>query len=245
MKISTFIGILISLFIVLFAVYNKGDLQDFVDITAVVVTLGGTLVTIISTYSISDFFFSFKRLFTINKEDNISHDDLVDIIVSISKDSRSLTFKEIIDFDEVQQLKFLRSGLNLITDNIPSSEIALLLEKESLSLFNKDKKASKVFGLASNISPMFGMIGTVIGLISMLSSFEDPTIVPKAMSLALVTTLYGLVLSVVFFRPLSGKLSSQAEKAFINRKIIIEGIRGMLNKKNSELIKAGLEKIYA
>ncbi len=244
MKISTFIGGFLCILILFIAINNKGDLSSYLDPIALLVTLGGTITSLVSTYSATSLMRALKDYFSTSPQDLLSHDDLVETIVSISKDSRSVTIKEIMDYDEVQKFPFFKNALKLITDNLPAEEIPSLLEKESYSILNKHKNSAKIFSVASNIAPLFGMIGTVIGLIAMLGNIINPTVIPKAMSLALVTTLYGLIISVVIFRPMAGKLASKAEYSFMNRKIIIEGVIGIMNKKNSELIKAGLEKIY-
>ncbi len=244
MKISTLIGGLLCVLILFVAIHSKGDLSSYLDPIAILVTLGGTITSLISTYSATSLIRAMKDFFYNTSEDRISHSDLVDTIVSISKDSRSVTIKEIMDYDEVQKIPFFQNALKLITDNLPAEEIPRLLEKESYSILSKHKNSAKIFSVASNIAPLFGMIGTVIGLIAMLGNITNPTVIPKAMSLALVTTLYGLITSVVVFRPMSGKLATKAEYTFMSRKIIIEGVIGIMNKKNSELIKAGLEKIY-
>lgn len=244
MKISTFIGGFLCVLILFIAISSKGDLSTYLDPIALLVTLGGTLTSLISTYSAPSLIKAMKDFFNNTSEDKYSHSDLVDTIVSISKDSRSVTIKEIMDYDEVNKLPFFRNALKLITDNLPAEEIPSLLEKESISILNKHKNSAKIFSVASNIAPLFGMIGTVIGLIAMLGNITNPTVIPKAMSLALVTTLYGLITSVVVFRPMAGKLATKAEYTYMSRRIIIEGVIGIMNKKNSELIKAGLEKIY-
>jgi chemotaxis protein MotA len=244
MKISTLIGGFLCVLILFIAIYTKGDLSSYLDPIALLVTLGGTITSLISTYSATSLILALKDFFFNSTEDRYSHDDLVETIVAISKDSRSVTIKEIMDYDEVQKLPFFNNALKLITDNLPAEEIPLLLEKESYSILGKHKNSAKIFSVASNIAPLFGMIGTVIGLISMLGNMANPEVIPKAMSLALVTTLYGLITSVVIFRPMAGKLATKAEYTYMSRKIIIEGVIGIMNKKNSELIKAGLEKIY-
>ncbi len=244
MKISTFVGGFLSVLILFIAINSKGDLSAYLDPIALLVTLGGTITSLISTYSASSLIIALKDFFHNTTEDRVSHADLVETIISISKDSRSITIKEIMDHDDVQMFPFLKNALKLITDNLPIDEIPYLLEKESYSILTKHKNSAKIFSVASNIAPLFGMIGTVIGLISMLGNISNPAVIPKAMSLALVTTLYGLITSVVVFRPMSGKLATKAEYTYMSRKIIIEGVIGIMNKKNSELIKAGLEKIY-
>ena len=245
MKFSALIGGFACLAIIYFAISLKGDIFLYLDPVAFLVTFGGTFAALLSTYSFHQLSKASREFISNIFEKDITHDELVEIIVGISKDSRTITFKELIDFDEVQSIPFLKNSLSLFADNIPMEQIPGLLARENASILFKNKKSAKIYSVASSISPMFGMIGTVIGLISMMSNVTDPASIPQAMSLALVTTLYGLILSVVIFKPISGKLMLSAEHDYVNRKIIIEGVNGIINKKNSELIKAGLEKIYA
>ena len=178
MKISTLIGGVLCVLILFIAINTKGDLSAYLDPIALLVTLGGTITSLISTYSATSLMLALKDFFLNTAEDRYSHDDLVESIVSISKDSRSVTIKEIMDYDEVQKIPFLQNALKLITDNLPAEEIPLLLEKESYSILNKHKNSAKIFSVASNIAPLFGMIGTVIGLISMLGNMSNPEVIP-------------------------------------------------------------------
>ncbi len=245
MKISTLIGIILSVAIILIAISAKGTLIEYFDPIALLVTLGGTIAALLATYSISNLQDSLKTLSSVYFTPPTTHDDMVDIMVGVSKDSRTLSFIEIQGYDEVQNIPFLLTTITMLADNIPKERISEFLESESRSILRSGLRAAKIFSVASNISPMFGMIGTVIGLIAMLGNIADPAVIPQAMSLALVTTLYGLVLSVVIFRPIAGKISSRSEHEFISREIIIQGISGVIEKRNSEIIRTELTKIYA
>ena len=134
MKVSTIIGGFLCILILFIAINNKGDLSSYVDPIALLVTLGGTITSLISTYSATSLIKALKDFFYNSPEDKYSHSDLVDSIVSISKDSRSVTIKEIMDYDEVQKFPFFKNALKLITDNLPAEEIPVLLEKKRFSI---------------------------------------------------------------------------------------------------------------
>ncbi len=245
MKISTLLGIVLSIVIIVFAINAKGSLVEYFDPIALMVTLGGTVSALLATYSFSSLKDAIESLKVVYFTPPIPHDDMVEIMIGVSKDSRSLSFMEIQSYEEVQNIPFLKTTITMLADNLPKDKITDFLESESRSILRRRIRSAKIFGVAGNLSPMFGMIGTVIGLIAMLGNMSDPSVVPRAMSLALVTTLYGLILSVIIFRPIAGKISSGAEYDYINREIIIQGISGIIEKRNSEIIKTELTKIYA
>lgn len=52
-----------------------------------------------------------------------------------------------------------------------------------------------------------GMIGTLIGLVQMLSNMEDPKAIGPAMAVALLTTLYGAMMATMVCLPIADKLN--------------------------------------
>jgi chemotaxis protein MotA len=76
-------------------------------------------------------------------------------------------------------------------------------------------------------APAFGMIGTLIGLVQMLSSMDDPASIGPAMAVALLTTLYGAVMANFLFLPLAGKLSLRSDQERLNKAIIVEATLGI------------------
>ena len=74
------------------------------------------------------------------------------------------------------------------------------------------------------IAPAMGMIGTLIGLVQMLSNMSDPKAIGPAMAVALLTTMYGAILANVVCIPVSKKLENQSELEGLNNELILEGV---------------------
>lgn len=70
----------------------------------------------------------------------------------------------------------------------------------------KRKVAVDLLRRAAIVAPALGLFGTVIGLIGVLKSLDDPSAIGPSMSLALMTTAYGAGLGSMIFTPLSGRL---------------------------------------
>jgi chemotaxis protein MotA len=81
-------------------------------------------------------------------------------------------------------------------------------------------------------APSFGMLGTLIGLIQMLSLLANPETLGPAMAVALLTTFYGSLLSTVIFLPIAGKLRSRTMLEVMNFEIIFQGAVSILQDNN-------------
>jgi len=80
------------------------------------------------------------------------------------------------------------------------------------------------------------MIGTLIGLVQMLSQLSDPSSIGPAMAVALLTTFYGVLLSTLFFLPIGGKLKARTMTEVINMEIIFEGAISILQNNNPLMV---------
>jgi chemotaxis protein MotA len=69
-----------------------------------------------------------------------------------------------------------------------------------------------------------GMIGTLIGLVQMLSNMDDPRQIGPAMAVALLTTLYGAVISNAVALPIADKLAHRNDEERLNRSLVLETI---------------------
>ena len=75
------------------------------------------------------------------------------------------------------------------------------------------------------------MIGTLMGLIAMMSKLSDPSAIGAGMALALITTLYGLMLGTILYAPFGEKISIEAEKIHELDLLVLEGALALKGKK--------------
>jgi chemotaxis protein MotA len=72
--------------------------------------------------------------------------------------------------------------------------------------FSRRQIAVSLLQKAATIAPALGLFGTVMGLIGVLKSLENPAMIGPSMSLALMTTAYGAALGSLLFTPLAGRI---------------------------------------
>ena len=127
----------------------------------------------------------------------------------------------------------LIDGLSLIVNNFTVDEIRHNLNAKIGARQGQMSLASNLFENMSKVSPGVGMIGTLLGLIAMMSKISDPSAIGSGMALALITTLYGLLLGTLLYQPFSEKISIESEKILELDLLVLEGVLALKSKKSS------------
>ena len=109
-----------------------------------------------------------------------------------------------------------------------------------ISLEERHKTGQSIFTTMAFFAPSFGMIGTLIGLIQMLRSLNDPSRIGYGMATALLTTFYGAVLAYLFFQPVAGKLGNRSKEERLEKELILEGILAIQLGDNPRIVREKL-----
>ena len=131
---------------------------------------------------------------------------------------------------------FLRAGAGLIADGYKASEIRKILASQCEMHFSGREAESSILLALAKLTQSFGFIGTVIGLIKVLGSMDDPVAIGNGMSIALLTTLHGLLLANFIYMPLYKKFQEHLRKEYKNYSLIIEGVTSLAIGKSSRSI---------
>ena len=99
------------------------------------------------------------------------------------------------------------------------------------------------FEQMAKYAPGFGLLGTVVGLIQLLSSLTTPDQFGQGMALALVTTFYGILLANVLFQPMAGRLVVLDQEELRKNEMVLIGVLGMVDREPALLIKEKMEMV--
>ncbi len=119
---------------------------------------------------------------------------------------------------------FLRAGLQQIVDGADADAVRDTLEIEMQALDERHQPIIAFFKTLGGYAPTMGMIGTVVGLINMLGNLTDPAQLGIGMSVALLTTLYGVIFANLVFLPIAAKLSRLHALELAQREVAMDGI---------------------
>jgi len=99
----------------------------------------------------------------------------------------------------------------------------------------------KILDFMGASCPSFAMVGTLIGLISMLSNMESPDEIGRGMSVALVCTFYGALFANLIFLPLGGKLGQYSKAESLSMEMIAEGICAIAKGENPTAVREKMQ----
>jgi len=137
----------------------------------------------------------------------------------------------------------LTKGVQLILDKCSLEDVSNILGKESRRLLLPTQEKSQMLRLMSSYAPAFGMLGTLLGMIHMLYSLGEVGLeqVGATMGFALLTTLYGLVISNLVCKPLAIKLEKRTAEHAAHLNTLLEGLMMMHEKTHPMVIRDMLE----
>ncbi|MFN3960339.1 MAG: motility protein A [Parvularculaceae bacterium] len=131
---------------------------------------------------------------------------------------------------------FLARGKQMIADGLPAAELRAQLTRERELEIQRLVDGERIFRAIGEAAPAFGMIGTVVGLVQMLSMMEDPSTIGPAMAVALLTTLYGALIAYVIALPIADKLASKLETQETTLSLIIDGLAQVAERRSPDAI---------
>ncbi len=106
---------------------------------------------------------------------------------------------------------YVQKVIDRMAIRIPTTDIREMLEIERDRTHNHLFQCMGALGMGVRLAPSVGMLGTILGMVELLSSISDPSQIGSHMSLALLTTFYGLFFSLVVWTPLQQKVERVLE----------------------------------
>jgi chemotaxis protein MotA len=241
MDIATILGVVSAFGLVFIAIFMGGGINIFINVPALMIVVGGTLGATMINYPIGEVFGVFsvvkKALFT----RNISVKDLIKNFIAFANKSRKegiLALEgEVKNIDD----EFLKKGIQLSIDGLEPQEIRDILETEIDFIKTRHQLGAEIFSTMGAFAPALGMIGTLIGLVQMLQTMDDPSSIGPSMAVALLTTFYGSIMANIICMPVSGKLRTRSREEVLAKEMAVQGIISLSNGDNPRVLEQKLK----
>lgn len=250
MDLASIIGLLGCAGFIVYGIVS-GDqgvaaLGNFWDLTSVLITLGGTMMCMLTTSeSIPGFIKNLKSFLLIMKTPKIDEDSIIHTIIDLANVARKEGLLQLEEAAENIEDEFLKKGIMLIVDGTDQELVSGILETDLSCIERRHNKVIGFWDSMAAMGPAWGMIGTLIGLINMLKLLDDPSSIGPSMAVALVTTLYGSLLANWIATPISTKLKAINAKEVIMKEVIIEGVLSIQAGENPRVIEEKLKSFLA
>ena len=234
MDLATLIGLIGAFAFVIMAMLLGGTLEMFVDATSILIVFGGTTFVVMIKYNMRQFFSAIKIALKAFLFQVDSSELLIEKIVAMADAARKGGF---LALEEVEITNpFMQKGIDMLVDGHDAEVVRNTLKNDIRLTTERHDTGSGIFTSFGDVAPAMGMIGTLIGLVAMLSNMDDPKSIGPAMAVALLTTLYGAILANMAAIPIADKLKLRSEEEQLNRNLILDGVIGIQNGQNPRVI---------
>lgn len=234
MDIATLIGLFGALALIVVSIVLGGSTEIFVNIPGIVLVVGGSIMVTLTQVSLKTFFGSFKVGLKAFFHKSAPPTTLIQEAVELAQIAR----KEGVLALENREISepFLQKGIGLCIDGHSPEVVQKMLNKDINMTIERHETGASTFKAMADVAPAMGMIGTLIGLVQMLSSMDDPKKIGPAMAVALLTTLYGAVIANAFAMPLANKLRTISRSERLNKRLILESVSSIQSGINPKVL---------
>ena len=244
MDIATLAGFFLGFFLVLTGCLFVGlNPLTILDPASALITFGGALsATVIGNPLSATFNLGkvTKNVLSVKVFDSVN---MIQSLISFSEKARREGLLALEDSITELGDDFLKKGMQLVVDGTDPELVRSILETEVENISARHTLGKSWWDTFSTMSPAFGMVGTLIGLIAMLQNLGggDAAAIGAGMSAALITTLYGSLGANLVAIPVVRKLTLNSEKELIYKQIMLEGILSIQAGDNPRIVKDKLK----
>jgi chemotaxis protein MotA len=224
MDLATLFGMVAALGLIGFSIVTGEGADTFVNVPSLVIVVGGTIGATFVCFPMKTVFGVLGVLRKALFPGGMDNATIITQLEGLSKRARKEGLLSLQAAGEDIKDAFYKKGLLLVVDGQEADTIEAILGTEVSAIKSRHTVGADIFKAMGTYAPAFGMIGTIIGLIQMLQTMNDPSSIGPSMAVALITTFYGAVLSNVIFLPLAVKLELRSSIEVAQKKLIMEGL---------------------
>lgn len=243
MDLATLIGL--TLGVICMFVGMGGQFGIYINVPSLFITVGGTFASVIISYPLKD---SLSLLGVVKNAFFAGEQPVQDVIALLVKFAERARREGILALEkQMEEVKdtFLKNGIQLAVDGTEPELLKEIMETELSYLDGRHKNWKGMFDQFAALSPAWGMLGTLIGLIAMLSQLDNPDALGPGMAVSLITTFYGSLMANYIFIPLGNKLDGKSKDEILIKELMIMGILSIQSGDNPRIVEQKLNSFIA
>lgn len=242
------LGIILGLAMLIFGIIDNagvGGFGRYIDVASAIITFGGAFSATLACYSLQDYIAGLKSFLLVFKNSSSDTVDMINKIIDLSNVARKEGLLSLEESAAELDEPFLKKGVLLIVDGTDPELVRGIMETELINIESRHKKLSGFWETLGSMGPAWGMIGTLVGLVNMLYNMQDAAAIGPAMAVALITTLYGSLLSNWICTPVANKLKANNAAEMMQKEVVIEGLLSIQAGENPRVIEEKLKSFLA
>jgi len=239
MDLTSIIGLVGGLVIVVVVLILDGGspAELFAAPAAILLIFGGATAATAITSSMGTLTNLPKLLAIIFKSQTHHHHEIIEQLVAMADRARREGLLALEEDSKKITDKFLQRGIMMVVDGVDPAQVRAILETNVQQMQSRHRAGIQFFAAAGGFAPTFGIIGTVMGLISVLKELDNPSKLAGSIASAFLATLWGLLSSNLIFLPFSAKLKLKSEEEAHTKYMMVEGIASIQAGENPRIVR--------
>jgi chemotaxis protein MotA len=235
-------GLVLGAGLLIWAMLMDGEMSAFINWPGIFIVVGASFGAILISFQLDQVKQVVKVVSQVLVDKKTDISSLGQLFVNLAQKARREGLLALEDDLEDIEDTFLRNGLQMVIDGFEPESIRDIMETEIDTLNSRHLLGQKLFTTWGAMAPAYGMLGTVIGLVGMLTNLDDPDSIGAGMAVALLTTFYGSIMANLVFLPIAGKLGILSEKEVAQKEAIVDALLALQAGVNPRILQ---EKIKA
>ncbi|MEE4242400.1 MAG: MotA/TolQ/ExbB proton channel family protein [Desulfopila sp.] len=241
MILKNSIGLLLCIALFLGGFFINGNLSLYFNLSGLLIVVGGTTAAALLSFRRQQLSIAARVVSSSYRHRRRTEREIVQTLIDLSIKSRMDGILSLQEDEEQASTMFLHRALGCLVDGYRADQIREILNTEMYFFRLRRDDIERVVKTIADYFPTFGIIGSVVGLITMLSGIGDTAVILKAVPIALTSTLYGLIFANFFFLPFAANLKERTNHELLLQKIITEGIIAIDSEINPVILKTKLD----
>lgn len=214
----------------------------FFSLEAFMIVIGGVIAVAFMSFQANDVHAALAAIRNMFNEASITHANLHHDILDILAWARIVREKGLIGLEANIGKKgvndpFVNYGLNMVISDYSAEEVRAMMETAADAYYERDSVPAQVLQTMASHAPAFGMIGTLVGMVTMLYNLDgNLTGVGVSLAVSFLATLYGVVSARMVYMPAASKLTQKLDTLRFRNYLITEGMVMLVSNKSQTYI---------
>lgn len=206
---------------------DGGNLFALLQLSAAIIVLGGTFAAVLLQTPLSIFLRGLKMAMWVFLPPN---NDMPELLRQLTDWLRIARHQFVLALDPVAEQQtdpFIKQALRLVVDGVEAPQIRTVLESNIVTSSHEEMLAAEMYEAMGGYAPTVGILGAVMGLITVMAHLDDPSKLGEGIATAFVATVYGVGSANLLFLPIASKLKFHVKRRVRRFEMITEGMIGI------------------
>ncbi|MDQ3809930.1 MAG: motility protein A [Chloroflexota bacterium] len=218
-----------------------GILLSLINPPAFMIVMGGTMGAVVASFPLGRVTQMGKVVRVAFRQEQTSERDLVNLFVKLADRARREGLLALEGDAMHVEDHAIQKGLMLVVDGNDPELVREIMESDVQAMSERHEGKYAMLEAAGGYAPTMGIIGTVMGLVNVLSHLDKPEQLGHSIAGAFIATLYGILFANVFFLAIAQRLKQRNKEEVARRQLAVEGVLSVQAGDNPRVVREKLE----